>query len=433
MKLAFFVDQFPVRSQTFVLNQITGFIDLGIDVQIISLFEGDNWQDLHKDHRLYNLESKTTYLLGHEGVGLKKLLSRIKLLLSCTFKPNIYFNLLNALNIKEFGLNAKSLLLAAILGRSQLCNYTKALKFDVIIAHFGFNGITVNQLRKVGILEGKIATIFHGNEISSHKSLKQHHKNYQSLFEQTEMILPISQLWASKLTELGCPSNKIKVHRMGVDLTKFEFKYNDCNKILKSTGEINMECTPNSILLFTVARFTEKKGIEYALKALAELKSSTGQKRVNFHYRLAGFGDSLESIKQVINELNLNDNVTLLGPLDSQQVQQELRNADVFLQPSVTAKDGDMEGVPVSIMEAMAVGTVVISTFHSGIPELITHKESGLLAKERDSSGLAINIRLVYQNAKLQQLLSENAKKRVEEIANVDKLNKQLVDILKCL
>lgn len=423
MKLAIFVDQFPVRSQTFVLNQITGLIDLGIEVEVVSLFHGDNWQDLHKDHQAYNLEGKTTYLLGAEGIGFKKLLNRLKLLLKCTLKPSSYTNLFTSLNISKFSQNAKSLLLAAILGRSQAGSLAKKLKFDVIIAHFGFNGITANQLRQIGVLEGNIATIFHGNEISAHKALNQYHENYKALFKQTELMLPISQLWANKLIELGCPSNKIKIHRMGVDLTKFEFKHDDSNK----------ELTPNLISLFTVARFTEKKGIEYALNALAELNKDEKEYKVNFQYRLAGFGESLKNIKQLIDDLNLNECVVLLGPLDSQQVQQELSNADVFLQPSITAKDGDMEGVPVSIMEAMAVGTVVVSTFHSGIPELITHNENGLLAKERDSSGLANNIRLLYQNPELQTKLRENAKSRVAEMGDVDKLNKELFEVLRSL
>ena len=89
-----------------------------------------------------------------------------------------------------------------------------------------------------------------------------------------------------------------------------------------------------------------------------------------------------------------------------------------------------MEGVPVAIMEAMAMGTVVVSTFHSGIPELITDNEHGLLAKEKDVADLANKIKMLYKNETLQHKLALQARKRVEEVADIRQLNRKLLSLL---
>jgi len=414
MKLAVFVDQFPVRSQTFVLNQVTGLIDLGVDITILSLGAGD--KAIFNDDKLkqYNLAQRTVYLLDRGSITQSRLLRfvyRSFSVLTGILINNNRWSVLKALNVSQFGQQAKSLLLATIVARLSL-----ALKFDVIVAHFGFNGVTANQLRELGVLQGKIATIFHGHDISSVQALAQRNKSYQALFQQTELMLPISELWKKKLIELGCPDTKIIVHRMGVDLASFQYNENLLNQ------------ERESLKIFTVARFAEKKGLKYAIKAMALLKSNTD---IDFHYTLAGFGELADELQQLVIELNLSKEVSFIGEINSEQVKSYMQHADVFLQPSVTAKNGDMEGVPVTIMEAMAMGTVVVSTFHSGIPELITHNKHGLLANERDEVAIAQHLESIALDKEHAQDLAVNARNRIEQIGNVDQLNKDLIKLLK--
>ena len=413
MKLAVFVDQFPVRSQTFVLNQVTGLIDLGVDITILSLGAGD--KSIFNDEELkpYNLAHRTVYLLDSGSISQNRLLRfvyRFFSVLTGILINNNRWSVLKALNVSQFGQQAKSLLLATIVAR-----LSQALKFDVIVAHFGFNGVTANQLRELGVLQGEIATIFHGHDISSVQALAQRNKNYQALFQQTELMLPISELWKNKLIELGCPDTKIIVHRMGVDLASFQYNENLLNQ------------ERQSLKIFTVARFAEKKGLKYAVKAMALLKRNTD---IDFHYTLAGFGELADELQQLVIELNLSKEVSFIGEINSEQVKSYMQHADVFLQPSVTAKNGDMEGVPVTIMEAMAMGTVVVSTFHSGIPELITHNKHGLLASERDQVAIAQHLESIALDKEHAQDLAVNARNRIEQIGNVDQLNKELIKLL---
>ncbi len=105
------------------------------------------------------------------------------------------------------------------------------------------------------------------------------------------------------------------------------------------------------------------------------------------------------------------------------------KKADVFILPSVTDNSGDMEGIPVSLMEAMASGVVVLSTYHSGIPELIQDNISGFLVPERDVDALIEKIELIIGHDNI-ATIREHARKRVEEEFNAQTLNLQLVKLL---
>lgn len=414
MKLAVFVDQFPSHSQTFVINQIVGLLELGVDITVLSLSSkhDNSVRELNVIHS--ELAERTIYLLNENSTSrFCKLLSRAIPVFKSLFNRKKRSRVIHAL-ASRFGHHGKSLLLASIASK-----YQQSLQFDVILCHFGYNGIVANKLRELNVISGKITTIFHGFDISAQSALRRYKKDYQQLFSQTELMLPISELWKSKLIELGCARDKICVHRMGVDLNVFKYRI---NRIPEHNRTKDVE---DKFKLFTVARFSKKKGLAYAIKALALLP-----KDIKFHYYLGGFGELEQELQQLVIELKLDKKVTFLGSLNQQQVKEYMHYADVFVQPSITAENGDMEGVPVAIMEAMAMGIPVLSTVHSGIPELISHGKHGLLSHERDAKGLAENIERLYQDIKLANELRINARKKIEDMSDVVKLNLQLISIL---
>ncbi|GAA5142117.1 glycosyltransferase [Thalassotalea piscium] len=420
MKIAIFVDQFPVLSQTFVLNQVTALIDAGANVTIIALNKPESRKH-HADVSQYQLISKTVYLLNEPSGKVNKLCYRIKNILWAVVNKAKRSLILQSIN-KEYGKQGKSLLLASILAKVE-----QPLEFDAIVCHFGYNGILANKLRQLGALNGNIVTVFHGYEVSAIKALALYKAEYQKLFKQTELMLPISNLWREKLIELGCAKEKVKVHRMGVNLANFPFvqKTNANNTDYLCNTQKNSH---RAFKVFTVARFSEKKGIIYAINAMALLPKS-----LNIQYVLAGYGELEHEIKQQINQLNLSDNIVLLGKLDQKQVLAQMHDCDIFLQPSVTARNGDMEGVPVAIMEAMAVGLPVISTVHSGIPELIIDGESGLLSPEKSAESLRDNIMKLYENSELRVAIVNNARKQIEQLADVNTLSVKLISLLEKL
>ncbi|KAA5974890.1 MULTISPECIES: glycosyltransferase [Pantoea] len=362
MKLTFFTMRFPVASETFVLNQVTHFIDAGYEVEIISVFPGD-LVNRHAAFDEYGLAAKTHYLLPEEKISIvDKLNQRIRLVLPNVTKPS----LLRSLNMRRYGAQSSKLLLPSI-----VANAKQTFTADVFLVHFGYAGALANKLRELGVLKGKQATVFHGADISRRHILEEHKLDYVNLFRQSELMLPISHLWENKLIEMGCPPEKIHVTRMGIEPEKFNFQ--------------PRQAFHKPLRIVSVARLTEKKGLDVAVKASAILKQRGGQ----FQYTIIGNGDQDEMMRDFIAREGMEDCVSMPGFKPQEEIRRALSEADIFLLPSKTAADGDMEGIPVALMEAMAVGLPVVSTFHSGIPELIENNVSGWLVEEDDPEALA--------------------------------------------
>jgi colanic acid/amylovoran biosynthesis glycosyltransferase len=227
-----------------------------------------------------------------------------------------------------------------------------------------------------GMVTGKFAVVFHGADLST-VIAKQGPAYYHPLFARCDLFLPVSEHWARTLVAHGCPAGKVRVHHMGVDTRKLVFR--------------ERQLAPGSpVRMISICRFVEKKGIEYAIRALARALPGC---RYPVSYSLVGDGPLLPALRALIDELGLAQQVHLLGWQDNDHVRELLNDTHIFVAPSVTALDGDQEGIPVSIMEAMAAGLPVLSTRHSGIPELVTDGVSGWLAPERDVEILADRMR----------------------------------------
>jgi len=403
MKLTFFTMRFPVASETFVLNQVTHFIDAGYDVEIISVFPGD-LVNRHGAFDEYGLAAKTHYLLPEEKISLAdKLGQRLKLVLPKITKVS----LLRSLNVRRYGAQSSKLLLPAI-----VANARQTYVADVFLVHFGYAGALANKLRELGILKGKQATVFHGADISRRHILDEHKQDYRNLFQQSELMLPISHLWQNKLIAMGCPPEKIHVTRMGIEPEKFNFQPRDAfHKPLR---------------IVSVARLTEKKGLDVAVKASAILKQRGGQ----FQYTIIGNGDQDQMMRDFIAHEEMDDCVTMPGFKPQEEIRKALNEADIFLLPSKTAADGDMEGIPVALMEAMAVGLPVVSTFHSGIPELIEHNVSGWLVKEDDAEALADTLLKLSQGEVDVAPVVSAARQKVETEFNQHIAYRELAQIL---
>lgn len=361
MKVGFFLLKFPVASETFVLNQITAFIDMGYEVEIVAIQKGD-LTNTHSAFKEYDLAAKTTWLMDEPSGKVAKLQSRALNTLRGALRPQTW----RALNSKRYGEEARNLILSSICGRNP-----QTVQADVFIAHFGPAGVTAAKLRELGLLKGKIATVFHGIDISGREALAHYTPEYQKLFTRGDLMLPISNLWAGRLQKMGCPANKITVSRMGVDMERF--------------SQRSVKAPAKTLEIISVARLTEKKGLHVAIEACLLLK----ERGVKFRYNILGIGPWETRLRTLIEQNQLDDVVFMPGFKPNHEVKAMLDEADVFLLPSITGEDGDMEGIPVALMEAMAVGIPVISTVHSGIPELIDAGRSGWLVPEKDAMALA--------------------------------------------
>jgi colanic acid/amylovoran biosynthesis glycosyltransferase len=278
--------------------------------------------------------------------------------------------------------------------------------FDVIHCHFGQAGLLGVRLRALGGIAGRVVTTFHGFDITAFLRARGEHV-YDELFERGDFFLPISDLWQRRLIDLGCAPERIAVHRMGIDPERFVFRPRETSEPLE---------------VVSVARLTPKKGLEHGVSAVAAL----GEAGLPVRYRIAGDGP-------LRAELEALGGAELLGPLPQEETLRLLDSAHLLLAPSVIGPDGDMEGIPVAIMEAMAMGLPVITTRHSGIPELVEHEVSGYLAPEGNAGALADGIRTVLDDPAVALRWAEAARAKVLANHDIGRLNDQLVERFRAL
>nr|WP_290223835.1 glycosyltransferase [Trichocoleus desertorum] len=404
MKIAFVVGEFPSLSQTFILSQITGLIDRGHQVDIYANV-GQKQPKIHPDVEKYDLPRHTHYWPQIPENQIWRLVKGTGLVLTHSLKDPVLLG--RSLNFLKYGKEAASFrLLYPTLPLLQ-----ERPSYDIIHCHFGWSGLQSAFLRDIGALRGKLITTFHGFDITA--SLKIFgDRLYDPLFRMGNLFLPISYRWQQRLIELGCGEQKIKVHRMGIDCQKFTFTPRQPD-------------ADGSIRLVTIARLVEKKGIEYGIRAVAQLVKT----HPNLEYNVVGDGPLRDSLSDLIQSLGIQKHVKLLGWKQDQEVFEILHQAHILLAPSVTSQDGDQEGIPVALMEAMAMGLPVISTLHSGIPELIENGSSGFLVPERDADTLAHKLSYLIEHPGVWPQMGQAGRSYVETHYNINQLNDQLVEI----
>ncbi|RDV39091.1 colanic acid biosynthesis glycosyltransferase WcaL [Bradymonadaceae bacterium TMQ3] len=408
MRVAIVTGQFPALSQTFVLNQITGLIDRGCDVTILA-DPPARAEKVHPDVARYGLMERTVYWTRHGRPAAEQALDGVRALLRTKKRrllPGL-FKGVGAARRHDEKLSASLMVKAAHLSRLE--------PFDVVLCHFGNLGRECQMLREMGALRGKLAVFFHGYDMSVFP-IERGPGVYRELFQGAELLLPISEHWQERLIELGAPPEKIAVHRMGIDTTRFEFKVRRPD----ADGEVR---------LLTIGRLVEKKGIAYGLEAFARVRERFPSAR----YHIAGDGPLSDELQARAQELGLGDSVQFLGWKHQDEIIELLLDHHILLTPSVTAKNGDKEGLPVVLMEGLATGMPVLSTRHSGIPELVRHQESGLIVEERDVEGLAQNLEALLEDPDLWQAIGQQGRAIVEAEFSIEKLNDRLRDRLEAL
>lgn len=145
---------------------------------------------------------------------------------------------------------------------------------------------------------------------------------------------------------------------------------------------IELKYIPDSKIFLQVGTFNEKKGQEFTIRAFKKFLKESKEK--NFQLHFIGDGKRLDFCKKLAYKLNIHDKVLFKGRLSKKEIIKELNCANYFVHHSVTGNDGDQEGVPNTIIEAMAMELPILSTDHSGIPEVIKNGVNGYICKEKD-------------------------------------------------
>lgn len=398
MRIAVITTSFPSLSETFILDQVTGLLDLGYDVRILA------WRDpgdsvLHPGVAQYELSSRTRYIPRVPQGKFVRLMKAAQLIIANLHRsPGPLLRFVGMFLRRKRGLS---------LAHLYFLLYLTEADFDVILCQYGPNGLIGAFLKQVGA-KSKVCTVFHGFDVSRYP-LTHGRDVYDELFNAGDLFMPVSEYWKSELTGMGCPPERTIVHRMGIDLKKFTY----CPRSRRPGVPVR---------LLTVGRLVEKKGHRYAIEAVARLIAAG----YDVEYAVAGDGPLKEDLQRLAEERQIQSRVRFLGAVDQHRALELYREADIFVLPSVRAEDGDMEGVPVVLMEAMASGVPVVSTRHSGIPELVIDGESGLLADERDADGLSQRLSGLVNDPANCIEISLRARQRIEDEFNLNRLNCEL-------
>jgi len=300
--------------------------------------------------------------------------------------------------------------------------YKKAIKKykpDILHSHFGDRGwLDVAIAKKFNIPQ---IVSFYGLDVNYLPEKSSAWKlRYRDLFNYASVVLCLGEHMKHNLMNLGCPTEKLIVHHVGVDVEDIRFQP---RKI-----EDN-----ETIKILIASSFREKKGIPFGLRALAVLA-----KKYPIEISIIGDSDSdprshaeKDRILETIAQLKLEDVITLHGFRTHTELLNQAYKYHIFLAPSITAKDGDTEGTPVAIMEMIATGMPVVSTRHSDIPEIIIDKQTGVLAGENNVQELADRIVWMIQNKENWPSMLLNARKHIENEFNQQMQANKLNEIYK--
>lgn len=299
---------------------------------------------------------------------------------------------------------------AAFHSNMSLPYYSRILnqeKPSVVHAHFGYDAVKLIQAtKKNGI---PLIVSFYGTDVSRLPSEFGWKRRYRNLASSATHFIAASEYMKDQLIKLGFPKQEISIVRFGMDLNRTSFN----------------EAPPSTQRIMMVGRMVEKKGFEYGIQAISNLRKRGIKPDVNIY----GYGPEMEFLKELSMDLGVADQVNFHGYQPIEKIFEAHHQHTIMLAPSITADDGDMEGLPNTILEAMSQGTPVVTTRHAAIPEVIEDKKTGFLVDEKDVEGLADIMEKIFQNKFDLNHIRHEARKTIEETYNIKRMVREVETI----
>ncbi|HEX7118976.1 MAG TPA: glycosyltransferase [Longimicrobiales bacterium] len=366
MRIAFFVGEFPALSETFILNQVTGLIDLGHEVDLYAMRRrGD--PKVHPEVSAYGLLDRARYV-DMPGRALPYAAGAApRLVRNLLRDPK---NTIRSLDARRFGKFAATLRLlyasTPFLGRMPI-------EYDILHCHFGPHGVYAVKLRDFGAFRGKIVTSFHGFDVGAYPRATGGNP-YHELFRSGDLFLANSRFTERRLRDLGCPADRLVVHPVGIDVARFRSPPRR-----RSAG--------GPVRLLTVTRLVEEKGVAYGIRAVAELRRR--RPTLELVYDIVGDGPLAPELRALAARLGVEAHVRLAGWANHAELPGIYASADLFLLPSIRTPSGAEEGAGMVLLEAQAASLPIVATRVGGIPEVVRDGVSAILVPERDAVAIA--------------------------------------------
>ena len=235
--------------------------------------------------------------------------------------------------------------------------------------YFGNNGVFWLPLFRNR--EFPIIVSFHGADVAVGFNTPGGRRRLRQVFTEADLLLARSDSIRASMIASGCSPDKIRIQRTGIPIAEFQYRL----RTLPEDGRFQF---------LQACRLIEKKGVEVTLSAFARFL----QQWPNARLVVAGDGPLRGPLEQLSEQLKISRNVEFTGFLGKEQLLECYYQSHLFIHPSEKTPAGDNEGIPNSLLEAMATGLCGITTHHGGIPEVIEHRRNGILVEERDAEGV---------------------------------------------
>ncbi len=399
--ITYVVSQYPAISHTFILGEVNGIQQTGINVQVASINSPDRpYEKLTKEEQqahdstvfvkseVMNISGAIRYLLGtllHTPKGFFKALGSA---LSCGLAypktlPHYIAYWLEAMVVADLARRNNS---------------------QQLHAHFSTQGCTVAMLA-AQIADIDFSFTVHGPDEFYHVD----EQFLEKKFAAANFIVCISDFAKSQVMKYTAFSDwdKLHVNNLGVDASLF-------HPAAKNNEKPTLLC---------VGRLVNAKGQGVLIQAAKELVG----RNVDFCIHFVGDGPDRKSLEAFTTTNQLDDNIQFLGKVNHDQVQVLQREADIFVLPSFA------EGIPIVLMEAMASGTPCVTTHITGIPELFTHNHDGLLVRPGNAVMLADALESLINDSSLRESIAKEALVTVKERWCLHKSNMRLAGLFKQL
>lgn len=366
MRVAICVDEFPKLSETFVLDHIEVLRRAGVDVRVIA----------NQVSRELSAHREARALL-----------------------PLVSFT--GSSPLRRWGATAARALAA-------LRTFPVT---DIIHCHFGPVGLQHVAMRRNGT---RLVVSFHGYDLIQFPR-RHGHRVYDPLFASADLVLSNTEYGRAALLNLGCPGSKIGILPLGIDLSRFAFR----RRVWE--GE--------PLVLVTVARLVEKKGVDVALRAVARLV----RKHPQLRYHILGDGPLRDSLEALTVTLGLRDAVVFEGWQSRDQLVRAMDQAHLFILPSVMASDGDVDTQGLVVQEAQAMGLPVIVSRVGGLAEGLADGQSGYAVRPGDPEVLAERIEVLLEHPELWRVRGERGRAFVERRYSMDRFAERLAEMYHAL
>ncbi len=267
---------------------------------------------------------------------------------------------------------------------------------DLMHIYFGHTG--VHLLPFIEQWDKPCVVSFHGADVAQKPEIKDYPAKLRRLFNAVPLVFARSQSLVDRLVHLGCPPEKLRINRTGIPLNEFPFV--DRESPRDGKWRVVQAC-----------RLIPKKGVATSLRAFAIFKKDNP----GAEFFIAGKGPLQSELEMLAGGLGILRDVHFVGFLPQPKLLKLYASSHLFLHPSEISPNQDQEGVPNSVLEAMATGLPVVATRHGGIPEAVDHGRTGFLVAEEDHVGLANAMQLITSSPTLLKQMEERAHAAVVE------------------